>query len=101
MVIELRVITDTCIRLRHIESRCVQESETIKMEHRVFRMRKETFSNWIVESDIAVIILYKSADILAYHKPENKLALLLQHGIPVITSDTPAYIESFLIRIMI
>tara|TARA_B100000676_G_C18088689_1_gene857435 strand:+ start:285 stop:1355 length:1071 start_codon:yes stop_codon:yes gene_type:complete len=93
--IKLRVITDKTYKIGGIIKVDVFKNlRRSKWNIEFFEWRKETFSKLIVESDIAVIPLYKS-DILAYHKPENKLALLWQHGIPVITSDTPAYIESF------
>lgn len=93
--IKLRVITDKSYKIAGLININVQKIlKKPKWNLEFFEWKRETFSKLIVESDVAVIPLYKS-DILAYEKPENKLALLWQHGIPVISSDTPAYVDSF------
>tara|TARA_B100001142_G_scaffold330044_1_gene395837 strand:- start:14031 stop:15107 length:1077 start_codon:yes stop_codon:yes gene_type:complete len=66
----------------------------LKCDYEFIDWEKDSFSKHIVKSDLAIIPLDKS-DKVALHKPENKLILLWQHGIPVITTDTPAYVKSF------
>mgnify|MGYP001160795372 CR=1 FL=1 len=93
--VKLRIITDRSYKLAGLIKVDVKKIfKNAKFNFEFFDWNKETYSELIASSDIAVIPLNRK-DTLAYHKPENKLALLWQHGIPVITSDTPAYIESF------
>ena len=93
--IRLRIITDRSYKIAGlIRIDVIKIFKKAKFNFEFFDWEKETFSKLIVESDIAIIPLNRK-DVLAYHKPENKLALLWQHRIPVITSDTPAYNESF------
>jgi len=93
--IKLRIITDRSYKLAGlIKIDVLNIFKNAKFNFEFFDWNRETYSKLITSSDIAIIPLNKN-DTLAYHKPENKLALLWQHGIPVITSDTPAYIESF------
>lgn len=51
---------------------------------------RDSFSQLMAEMDIAVIPI-NTADLLTVNKPENKLLLLWEIGIPVITAATPAY----------
>jgi glycosyltransferase involved in cell wall biosynthesis len=51
---------------------------------------KESFSDRIVAADVAVIPIYE-ANPLWHGKPENKLVLFWQLGMPVLTGTTPAY----------
>jgi hypothetical protein len=51
---------------------------------------RETFSKLITSSDLAVIPI-DTAQAMMRGKPENKLVLLWQLGMPVLTSATPAY----------
>ncbi len=93
--IKLRIITDRSYKLAGlIKVDVLKMFKSAKFNFEFFDWKKETYSELITSSDVAIIPLNRK-DTLAYHKPENKLALLWQHGIPVITSDTPAYIESF------
>ncbi|HRE62398.1 MAG TPA: hypothetical protein PKU77_01330 [Ferruginibacter sp.] len=48
------------------------------------------FSKHITDADLAIIPI-KNNDKLYWNKPENKLLLLWQMGVPVLTSNTPAY----------
>ncbi len=93
--VKLRIITDRFYKLAGlIKIDVLKIFKSAKFNFEFYDWNKETFSELIASSDIAIIPLNRN-DTLAYHKPENKLALLWQHRIPVITSDTPAYIESF------
>jgi hypothetical protein len=51
---------------------------------------KSTFSSLLSRDDLAVIPI-NQRNSLMWNKPENKLLLLWELGIPVITSATPAY----------
>jgi glycosyltransferase involved in cell wall biosynthesis len=50
----------------------------------------ETFSDFITACDLAIIPI-DTTDAMHKGKPENKLALLWQLGMPVLVSPTPAY----------
>ena len=66
----------------------------LKFDYEFIDWEKDSFSKHIIEADVAIIPLDKS-DKVALHKPENKLILFWQHGIPVLTTDTPAYLKAF------
>ena len=93
--VKLRLITDKTYTLGGLMTiDVIKLFNKAKFDYEFFDWEKETFSNLITESDIAVIPLDKS-DTLAYQKPENKLILFWQHGLPTITSDTPEYVNAF------
>jgi len=93
--VKLRLITDRSYKLGGLFSfDVIKLFNKAKFDYEFFDWEKETFSSLICESDVAIIPLSKS-DTLAYQKPENKLILFWQHGIPTITSDTPAYLNAF------
>tara|TARA_B100000674_G_scaffold443638_1_gene408705 strand:+ start:494 stop:1564 length:1071 start_codon:yes stop_codon:yes gene_type:complete len=93
--VQLRIITDRSYKLAGLYKVDVLKIfKSAKFNFEFFDWNIETYSKLITSSDIAIIPLNRR-DTLAYHKPENKLALMWQHGMPVITSDTPAYIDSF------
>lgn len=70
--------------------------KTADVARRVFdnivlhRWDKDTLSQVITQCDAAIIPIVTS-DPLTSGKPGNKLALLWRMGMPVLTSDTPAY----------
>jgi hypothetical protein len=93
--VKLRLITDRSYKLGGFLTIDVMKLfNKAEFDYEFFDWKKETFSNLISESDVAVIPLNKS-DTLAYQKPENKLILFWQHGLPTITSNTPAYVNAF------
>jgi glycosyltransferase involved in cell wall biosynthesis len=51
---------------------------------------RTTFSPQITEADVAIIPIDRS-NAFAMGKPENKLVMFWQLGMPVLASDTPAY----------
>ena len=51
---------------------------------------RATFSSYVTAADVAIIPI-DPANAFARGKPENKLVMLWQLGMPVLTSDTPAY----------
>ena len=93
--VKLRLITDKSYKLGGLLTVDVKQLfNKARFDYEFFDWEKETFSSLIAESDVAIIPLNKS-DILAYQKPENKLILFWQHGLPTITSNTPAYVNAF------
>jgi len=65
-----------------------------KFSYQIIPWEINTFSKEIAEADIAIIPI-NTSDELHYNKPENKLILFWKIGIPVITSETPAYKKVF------
>jgi len=55
----------------------------------VYPWNSLTFSSIATKCDIALLPIPNNA--IMINKPENKLLFLLSHGIPTITSETPAY----------
>ncbi len=92
-VVELHVITDL-VTYRHFGRFAPYPSmDTLRgFECPIFfhEWRKETFCAHIAAADVAVIPIEK-ANALFRGKPENKLILLWQLGLPVLTTATPAY----------
>jgi hypothetical protein len=91
--IELHVVTDPLIyrhfgRLRPYPS--MQALEGIECEKIFHRWEKDSFSRHVTAADLAVIPIYE-ANRLWRGKPENKLVLLWQLGMPVLTGATPVY----------
>ncbi len=91
--IELHVVTDPLI-YRHFGRYLPRRSEDalsgIKCEVRFHRWDRASFSSHITSSDLAIIPI-DTSNAFACGKPENKLVMLWQLGMPVLTSDTPAY----------
>ena len=90
--VELHIITDPVIRLpvKMLNKKTEQVLKKIKCDFIIHPWKKETFSKLIAASDLSIIPILKT-DKLAWNKPENKLLLLWETGIPVLTSPTPAY----------
>jgi hypothetical protein len=91
--IEIHVVTDPVLR-RYFGRFGATDSRTILagIEAPIFLhpWKRETFSQLITSSDIAVIPIDTDQPMMR-GKPENKLILLWQLGMPVFTSSTPAY----------
>lgn len=62
----------------------------IKHEVTFHRWERDSFSSHITAADAAIIPI-DTADPMMRGKPENKLVMMWQLGMPVLTSDTPAY----------
>lgn len=90
--IELHVITDLALKYPF----GLFDKDTRKLlaplacDFTLHEWRKETFSQIIADCDLAVIPI-RPGDEVMWSKPKNKLLLLWEIGIPVLTSDTPAY----------
>lgn len=90
----LKIITDRYYKhgLLTVDVRKIFKG--LQCDYKFIDWEKDSFSKHITDSDLAIIPLDKS-DKVALHKPENKLILFWQHDIPVITTDTPAYVKAF------
>ena len=91
----LKIISDRTYKLGGFYSVNVpQIFERSKFDYEFIAWEKDTFSKHITEGDLAIIPLDKS-DKLVLNKPENKLILFWQHGLPVLTTDIPTYKRAF------
>jgi hypothetical protein len=91
--IELTVVTDPYWRRWVISGRgtpVLEKLRDLKCPVVFHPWERETFSDRIVACDLAIIPIDRD-DPMARGKPENKLVLLWQLGMPVLTSSTPAY----------
>jgi hypothetical protein len=92
-LVELHVITDR-VTYRHLGRFAPYPSmDTLRgFECPIFfhEWRKETFCAHIAAADVAVIPI-EEANPVFRGKPENKLILFWQLGLPVLTTATPAY----------
>jgi hypothetical protein len=94
--IELHIITDELYH-KYSKKYFLRKTEeivrNIDCEKYFHKWDKSTFSSTIVSCDLAIIPI-DMRNIFAAGKPENKLILFWQHQIPVITSNTPAYVKA-------
>ncbi len=90
----LKILTDRSYKHGPFEVDVPKLFRRLKCDYEFIDWEKESFSRHIADSDLAIIPLNKF-DKVALHKPENKLILLWQHGIPVMTTNTPAYVKAF------
>ena len=90
--VELHVITDPVIKypFKFLDKKTSSLLSGLRCEWHFHKWSKNKFSELISQMDIAVIPI-NTGDKLAVNKPENKLLLLWEIGIPVVTSETPAY----------
>jgi hypothetical protein len=90
--VELHIITDPEIKypFKIFNKKTEEVLKPLNCTYYLHNWQRETFSKIISESDLAIIPMDLN-DKLVYHKPENKLLLLWEIGIPVLTSETPAY----------
>ncbi len=91
--IELHVVTDPLIHRyfgRFSSYPSMNALEGIECEKRFHAWDRATFSDRITACDVAVIPIERS-NALWWGKPENKLVLLWQLGMPVLTTATPVY----------
>jgi glycosyltransferase involved in cell wall biosynthesis len=91
--VELHVVTDPMIHRffgRFGSYPAMEALAGIECEKHFHRWDRTTFSGEITACDLAVIPI-DAANRLARGKPENKLVLLWQLGMPVLTTATPAY----------
>ncbi len=90
--VELHIITDPVIKYPFgiFNKKTSRLLKDLGCNYYLHHWSRENFSAIISEADLAIIpISYRQK--LMWNKPENKLLLLWEIGIPVLTSDTPAY----------
>lgn len=90
--VELHVVTDPAIiyPFKVFNKKTSGVLAKLPCDVYYYPWEKETFSKHIASCDLAIIPIDQE-DGLHWNKPENKLLLLWQVGIPVLTSNTPAY----------
>ena len=90
--VELYIITDRMIRasLKAFDKETNSILKTLKCQYHLLDWDKSSFSENIDNADLTIIPI-SSDNPMMWNKPENKLLLLWEIGIPVLTSDTPAY----------
>ena len=90
--IELYIITDLIIKspIKCCDKKTEDVLRKLKCKFNLIRWDKNSFSKIISNADLAIIPL-KSDNSMMWNKPENKLLLLWEIGVPTFTSDTPAY----------
>lgn len=89
--IELHIVTDPILRfpIKIFNKKTSRILSGLKCEYHIYNWTRQSFSEIITSSDLAIIPI--SGIKMMRNKPENKLLLLWEMGIPVLTSDTPAY----------
>jgi len=91
--VELHAVTDPLIHRyfgRFGAYPAMDALKGIECEKHFHPWRRETFSRLVTDCDLAVIPIDQS-NALWWGKPENKLVLLWQLGMPVLTTATPVY----------
>jgi hypothetical protein len=91
--IEFHIVTDPQyykFSNKYIKKDTADLLKEIHCEKIFYPWQKNTFSEIITQCDLAIIPI-KMEEKLSLGKPENKLILLWQMGIPVLVSPTPAY----------
>ena len=90
--VELYIITDRTIKspLKLFDKETIGILKALKCQYRLLDWDKNSFSENIANADLAIIPI-SSNNPMMWNKPENKLLLLWEIGIPTLTSDTPAY----------
>lgn len=90
--IELYIITDPIIKspVNWFNRRTNTTLKMLKCQYHLINWNRSSFSDIVSSADLAIIPI-KSHSAMMWNKPENKLLLLWEIGIPVLTSDTPSY----------
>lgn len=91
--VKLHIVTDPVIHRffgRFGAYPAMDALKGIECDKQFHRWERATFSKLITDCDIAVIPIDQS-NALWWAKPENKLVLLWQLGMPVLTTATPVY----------
>ncbi len=90
--VELYIITDSLIKspLKIFDKSTKRILKKLKCHYHFVSWEKNSFSAHIANADLAIIPI-SSNNPMMWNKPENKLLLLWEIGIPTLTSDTPAY----------
>ena len=90
--LELYIITDPVIKtsFNKFNKNTINVLNKLKFDYNFIYWKINSFSKEIANADLAIIpIEYNNP--MMWNKPENKLLLFWEIGIPVLTSDTPAY----------
>ena len=89
---ELYIITDPVIKspFRIFDKKTSRILNKLKCKHHLLDWERLSFSENIANADLAIIPI-SSDHPMMWNKPENKLLLLWEIGIPTLTSATPAY----------
>lgn len=90
--IELHIITDPAVKYPFglFDKDTKKLLAPLACDFTIHKWKKESFSRIIADCDLALIPMYPEKEVM-WSKPENKLLLLWEIGIPVLTTDTPAY----------
>ena len=94
--IELHIITDPIIKypFKIFDRKTSSLLSSLKCKYYIHEWHKESFSKIISEMDLAIIPLNKNKYTkITMNKPENKLLLFWQIGLPVLASESPAYMR--------
>jgi hypothetical protein len=92
--VELHIITDPEIKypFKIFNRTTAKVLSSIPCDYYIHQWEKDSFSKIITEMDLAIIPLGNDKhSVLTMNKPENKLLLFWQIGIPTLTSTSPAY----------
>ena len=89
---DLYIITDFTVSYYNNLYKVKTESllKNLKCNYKLIPWDRDKISEIVSGCDLAIIPIIKD-DIFALNKPENKLLFFWEMGIPVITTDTPAY----------
>lgn len=89
---ELYIITDPVIEYSYkiFNKKTSKKLSKLKCKYHIIDWNKKSFSEIIANSDLAIIPINFNNPMM-WNKPENKLLLLWEIGIPTLTSATPAY----------
>jgi hypothetical protein len=91
--VELHVITDPTVHRyfgRFVSSDAERLLDGFNCEKHFHPWERSTFASQVKAADLALIPIDRT-NALWWGKPENKLAMFWQMGLPVLTSPTPAY----------
>jgi glycosyltransferase involved in cell wall biosynthesis len=90
--VELHIVTDPVIKmpLKFLNKKTDVTLSQLNCDYKIHNWEKQSFSKLIADADLSIIPI-NNKDKLMWNKPENKLLLLWEIGVPVLTSPTPAY----------
>ncbi len=93
--VHLKIITNPEIPgLWKLKRKTESLFKNCKFSYQIIPWELSTFAKEISQADLAIIPIEKNNK-LQINKPENKLILFWKIGIPVLTTDTPAYKNVF------
>ena len=92
--VELYIVTDPIIKspFRFLNRKTNSLLKKLKCQYHLIYWDKNSFSELISNADLAIIPI-ESNNMMMWNKPENKLLLLWEIGVPTLTSATPAYMR--------